>query len=239
MRIQINFHPKGKLILPHSYQHILQGFFYSLMGREEAKDIHDASSFKFFCYSMIEGRFQLDREKHMISFSGPCRICFSSIDNEMVLRMVFLLGKKEHPMFHGQEIIIDDISFIEAPKVQQEVYRIHTLSPISIHQTVVLPEKKKTLYFSPEDDDFEPLLKKNFLRKYESYYGKSLGEEVLFGIQPANEPRLANIRYKDFTIIGYLGDFYLKCNKEHLGFLFDVGLGDRNSFGFGMFEILS
>lgn len=238
MRIKIDFHPKDALSLPHSYQHVLQGFFYSLMDRKEAGEIHASTSFKFFCFSMIEGRYQLNREEHMISFSGPCSVYFSSIDNDFILKIVFLLGRKDHLELNRQEIIVDRVSFMEKPEMQQDVYRIRLLSPVSIHQTVALGEKKKTLYFSPEDSDFPLLLKQNFLRKYKAYHNKKLAEDTLFEIQPIREPRIANIRYKDFTIIGYLGDFYLRCKKEHLDFLLDAGLGDRNSFGFGMFEVL-
>ena len=45
-------------------------------------------------------------------------------------------------------------------------------------------------------------------------------------------------KYNDFYITGWQGIYELSGKREYLEFLYYVGIGERNSQGFGMFEII-
>ena len=42
-----------------------------------------------------------------------------------------------------------------------------------------------------------------------------------------------------FIIVGYKFEAILSMEKENINKLLDVGLGDKNSMGFGMFKIIN
>ena len=44
-------------------------------------------------------------------------------------------------------------------------------------------------------------------------------------------------RYKNFYISGWFSEYRLEGNRKHLDFLYQAGLGSKNSQGFGMYEI--
>ena len=44
-------------------------------------------------------------------------------------------------------------------------------------------------------------------------------------------------KYKDYLITGWKGEFEIRGDAEVLDFLYQVGLGEKNSMGFGMFVI--
>ena len=43
--------------------------------------------------------------------------------------------------------------------------------------------------------------------------------------------------YKGFYISGWYGTYRLKGKRKYLDFLYQTGIGDRNSQGFGMFDL--
>ena len=124
---------------------------------------------------------------------------------------------------------------IEQKKLMGTSYKIRMISPLVVRSTD--PETKKTLYYNPFDTEFKSRIMENLERKYQAYYHKV--PTGRFDIEPINFS-LKNkfvTKYKDYLITGWKGEFEIRGDAEVLDFLYQVGLGEKNSMGFGMFVI--
>ncbi|MCX8003289.1 MAG: CRISPR-associated endoribonuclease Cas6, partial [Anoxybacillus mongoliensis] len=99
--------------------------------------------------------------------------------------------------------------------------------------------KKKTQFFDPSDEVFPHLVERNFHNKYEAYYGIPPSDRLL--IEPVDVRKNDRIvtSFKGFYITAWKGRYKLISSPEHLTFLYRVGIGGRNSQGFGMFRIVN
>ncbi len=122
--------------------------------------------------------------------------------------------------------------------------RVNLLSPITIYSTLSNPESlKKTYYYSPLEKEFYRLIKLNLLKKYNSFYLTNLSEDSFnFNLELDYfdyKKHYKVIIYKgNYVIKGFYGNFIVSGDRDIIKFAYDVGLGAKNSQGFGMFDIL-
>ena len=85
----------------------------------------------------------------------------------------------------------------------------------------------------------------NFLNKILSIFKENNNEKEpwhdLYGNPPAELIQNHRIvsRFKRSTIVSYGGSYVLRGNGKLINFLYDAGLGSKNSQGLGMFNIES
>jgi len=118
-----------------------------------------------------------------------------------------------------------------------------TLSPMVISRK--LPDGRTT-YVSPETDGACEAIYNNLCSKYKAFYGKeyATGDDGWKG-----EPGfriLSQVKRKKITIkvgtpqqtyiIGYLCSFEMTLPPDLMKILYEVGVGEKNSMGFGMVE---
>ena len=88
---------------------------------------------------------------------------------------------------------------------------------------------------SPEDRYFPALLNENFRRKYCAAFGREPDTDIQIG--RVARPRKYVTQYRrEIYITAWYGEFSLRGAPEALDFLYQTGLGSRNSQGFGMFD---
>ena len=75
-----------------------------------------------------------------------------------------------------------------------------------------------------------------FEKKYEAFYGKKPDSSI--DILPVDEYSKVLRNYDNNYMTAYYGDIQLYGEKEYLDFLYDVGLGEKCSLGFGMFKLV-
>lgn len=99
--------------------------------------------------------------------------------------------------------------------------------------------ERKRNFLYPDDEVFPHLIELNFCHKYAAYYGVPPAERL--SIQPIYVHRRHRVvtLFKDMYITGWMGHYRLCSSPEQLTFLYHVGLGSRNSQGFGMFRLAS
>ena len=97
--------------------------------------------------------------------------------------------------------------------------------------------KKKTYYFNPIEKDFTERINNLFKKKYETYYGIT-PEDITIKLVSVNEKDKYVTKYKNTYITAWHGTYLLQGKKEYLEFLYYIGLGEKTSQGFGMFEVI-
>ena len=247
MRIQLTFRPKkGSLVLPLNYEEIMQGFLYrSIQDMELANFLHDRGvmkekrQFKLFTFSRLFGKFILHREKKQIEFVDRIYWHVSSVLDDLIIDLGQNFLQREQIMIHGQPAWIEETAVRNLQVEEKESYMIKMLSPITVYQTFTNASgKKRTHYFSPFDHVFSYMIEKNFVNKYEAYYEREPGGRLQ--IKPVRVSRRNKVvtLFKNTRINAWSGIYELVCSHEHLQFLYDTGLGAKNSQGFGMFEVI-
>jgi CRISPR-associated endoribonuclease Cas6 len=232
MRIRITFHALNEpLVLPLSYHEFLQGLLYKFLWDSDQLALHDSPGFKYIVFSQLSGAFSLDRENKEICFPGSVTWSIGSLYPQVLVQMG-LHHTSNQFLLAENSIVIDEVN-IDTTAITQESIRIKMISPVTVYRT--LPNGQ-TLYYPPQSQDFSDLINSNFERKYQVV--REINEANPIRIRPLGETKKANILYKNFTILSYLGEYQLSGKKEYLQFLYDTGLGDKNTQGFGMFDLL-
>lgn len=245
MRLKIKFRSSSPLHLPLNYQEILQGFIYStLSDKRFATFLHDQGfsygerTFKLFTFSRLSGEYHLDREKKEIIFSDQVTLQVSSVIPEFIRDLgQSLLTLPTHLLQH-QEISIQEVSYTR-PHISEDRCLVRMLSPMTIYSTYQKEDGQKiTQYFEPEDMVFSCLIEQNLRKKYYSLHRVELDEP--FEIKPMKVTRKDKVvtRFKDFIINAWGGTYELTGSPKLLDFAIQVGLGGRNSQGFGMAELV-
>ena len=110
---------------------------------------------------------------------------------------------------------------------------IQAISPIVAYQT---SEDGHTLYYSPDDPEWLRLIQANTMHKLEAL---QLDEDPTVQIIPLSDTLKKQVtRFKGFYVTGWKGQFALSGSPQVISALYHVGLGAKNSQGFGMFNIL-
>ena len=203
------------------------GFFYN--GRK----------FKLYTFSKIQSQyFKIYKDTKRISFKTPITIFISSAVNEITRSLGETFLKKDIIKLGKNELYLEEMEILNSPKIENSEIKIKTLSPITAYQTFEKENGRKFYkYYNPSEPQFERLLKENAKKKYEIITGKNI-KNFQFEIKPL-KTRKALIKYKDFMIEGYDGEFLIKTQPDILKTIYDAGLGAKNSQGFGMVEMLS
>lgn len=246
MQVLFSFKPiKGPLNLPLSYHHILQGLIYNMLGADPmfSDFLHNAGytdseshNYKLFVFSSLMGKYKIKGDRIIF----PYRISFELRSPSEDLRQVLLNAVTQKQIFYlnRQEVELTDVQFSDH-LILTDLVRIQMLSPITLHYGFRDENGiSKTKYISPMDKSFGYYLNKNFGHKYEAAFGK-LPEEP---IQIAPESWSGYKKYvtcfnTQTMITAWNGYCTLQGRPDYLNFVYDTGIGDRNSQGFGMFAI--
>lgn len=237
MQLKIHIRNTQKLIFPLNYNYQLMSAVYKLISSDIGfcEFLHNegwksgGAVFKLFCLSPLTGHYQIENKKIIfdsdISFEirSPSDMFINAVKQEL-----FSSGKIK--LFNYDL----EVRMIECYDRQFSAYEylIKTVSPICVRLT---QDNGKTLYLSPEDIAFDELINTNLYRKFTAAYGIEPPSTVdLMLLKPSKK---VVTKIKDIWVTAYSGSFKMNADPVVAKFLYDVGLGSRNSQGFGMFEI--
>jgi len=253
MRLTITLQPlKGeKAPLPLQYNYPLQSFIYHHISLKLADFLHNRGysygkrRFKLFTFSRINGRFQVQREKEKIVFTGPIHFHISSPVKEFIEQFAEDLARVPEVSINSNSFVITSIEVHFQPGISGSLI-IKMLSPVTVYSTLSTADgRKKTYYYSPFEDEFSRLIQNNLIKKYQAFYG-NFPTATDFEICPLGVTKSAEkiIKYKpkdaSYTLIkGWMGHYQLQGNPELISLAYDTGLGSKNPQGFGMFEIMN
>ncbi|MGN0177186.1 MAG: CRISPR-associated endoribonuclease Cas6 [Methanobrevibacter sp.] len=229
MRLLITFEPIDDAEYSEINKYDLQGFIYSLLREDENyKNLHNVQGFKFFNFSNIFpiSKFERNNLKKLI-VSSPDKFLINALYSSLKNKNTFRLNKYKMELLKVKILRNNDcFNFISA-------------TPI-----VLFKDNKINRYYSfkqnPDFNFFLNRVKDNSIKKYNAFYDDEfeLNGNLFSSFEFVRE---VSIRIKkngnSFIVIGSLWrDLEVnltKDNKKFYKFLFDTGLGEKNSLGFG------
>ncbi|MGB9750576.1 MAG: CRISPR-associated endoribonuclease Cas6 [Caldisericia bacterium] len=248
MRIKVTYESLNeKIFLPIHYNFYIQSLIYKTLSPLLAKKIHDEGykfekrGFKLFTFSRIlEKGEKVKREgKDYLLFKNGISFIYSSPIVDIIADFGERGLREREFNLCGQRVFISKIEVITTPRIDSSVL-IKFLSPVTIHSTVKkMDGVERSIYYKPVDKEFKELITNNLKKKYFLVYEKNV-DDLDIEIKPIKfsiKKNLHIIIYKDTPIEAYDGIFELSGSKELIYLSYDTGLGDRNSEGFGLWEI--
>jgi len=188
MRLTITFQSpdlSSCIKLPLHYNYALQGFIYNHISSHLAEFLHNRGYsferrvFKLFTFSRIFGRYRLDKEKRLISFSSPVKFQLSSPLDDFIQEFAETLARSPDVSLEGNSLVVSSIEVHFSPHIRSPVI-IKMLSPLTCYSTFLTGEgKKKTYYFSPLRKNFPGLLKKILLKNMWLFIRKNPPRKIL------------------------------------------------------------
>lgn len=245
MRLTITFKAKnGGLRLPINHQEVIQGFVYrSLENTEFATFLHDNGftyekrSYKLFTFSRLNGKYSIRRDDNTIYFSDKVMLSISSVVHDFTsdLSNKFLLSDDLY--IAGQPIVVEEVTTKVIKDTGKTNYRIKMLSPITVYSTYENAYgAQKTEFYTPDDPLFSEMIEQNFIKKYTAYHETAPQQPISIRPYKVSERNKVVAKYKNLYITGWTGLYDFTGPFEAIQFLYDSGLGAKNSQGFGMFE---
>lgn len=261
MRLEVNLTSVGNNILSLNYNHSVAGLIYriiSLQSKKFARRVHskgfkfNGKVFKMFTFSKIfyfdgshvEGAYILIPANSEISFfiSSPYeeflenfafgltkvnRIWLERRDNLYTLKSVEVVFEPE--LFNGNPMEVIELDGV-------------FISPLVVSKVDSLG---KRVFLGCFDGEVPYLIRSNLFKKFEAFYKYQPDDDFEFAFK--TDYIVKNDWRKLITIkAGEKGETKIRCmvapfklrgTKRIIKFAWDVGLGERNSMGFGMWDI--
>lgn len=238
MQLKIHIKNLNDFAIPMSYNYQLMSAIYRLIGENDhlSEFIHNGgyrsggAMFKLFCFSPLCGHHRVSGKQ--LVFEGNISFEVRSPSQEFIDTLRFTLFERSSIRLFDRKLEVKMIEYFDRG-IDTNTMRIRTAAPIVLKQTM---ENRSTVYYSPKDSEFDELINLNLYRKF----------TAAFGIEPPSTvdltltgcPKKVVTRIKDTWVTAYHAGFEMQAHPEVAQFLYDTGLGSRNSQGFGMFDIL-
>jgi CRISPR-associated endoribonuclease Cas6 len=240
------------------YHYHLQGFIYHLLKHSIYEHIHDKEGYKFFCFSNIFPAKNLQKgDIRTLIISSPDGEFISHLDN--VLRQAWNTTEIN---IGCMKFRIDYIDKLVQKVPNGLLVTLITGTPIIVRipsekylkYGIELKREYGYIYWRSEHpiDLFISQIENNLLNKYNEYYYHAgvdnsnsqnrssfhLFEKFKFKKQIST---IISMKGFDQVVIGTIWEFGFKveCDRNIIQFALDVGLGERNSLGFGFMNLLT
>ena len=237
-------------MLPISYQYELSAWIYKTIAKSDvlyAGWLHDNGfandnkRFKMFVFSNIFPQCKAIGD----------RMCI--LNDTMFLYLSFLPDKSTEEFVKG--IFLDNLFTLgdEKSKVQFQVENIEALSTPPLNNYIfqslspvcvsIKRENGSIEYVSPEREDYGKMLINNLKEKHLAFYGKAFEGDESYEFELLSPAKSRLITIKAHTpemtkVKGFQYRFRLKADNALLHIMYETGLGEKNSTGFGMVEIV-
>ncbi len=264
MRLELILRPtKKNYIIPINYHYPLSSVFYRIFSYgspEFATWLHDngyinqrGKPLRLFNFSKIFFS-QYKVEGNCIHASGLLKIIFSSplddsivpafIDGILNTRNIIISNKQ-----YGAKFKIHNVIKIPPPFFIHDMKYI-ALSPIVSSIVRESEDGKKSIYFfKPGDKDLTYQLKKNLISKYSLIYRQNYNEIIHLNLDfdyinryggSKKITKLITIKEgedDETKVRGFVCPIEISANPKMQKIVYECGLGERNSMGFGMVDV--
>ena len=240
MQLYVHIELDEPLVLPINYNHIIQAVIYRTLSvmPDYTDFLHNRGyssghrQYKMFQFSQLKGKYRI-KEKRIIFYSF---IELEIRSPEPLLIQLLDGGFRYGGITFGQKNYKNIRTKINDFTVEKEELIVKTVTPIVVYSTD--STTKYTVYYSPEDIEFYEEIQNNAYRKYQAYY--EVEPDSYVEIREAGDMTAKKLvtKYQGSYIEAWYGNFILSGKRKYLDFLYQTGLGSKNSQGFGMFNII-
>jgi len=185
------------------------------------------------------GNYAIDTVRKEIVYEGAVRLVITSPLPFFIEELVNGILSSPYIRLGRNELTIEGI-YNEMNEIKEERITLRVLSPITVYSTMTkMDGKKYTVYFMPKESDYDEMITKNLLNKYQAICGNPLEmNQKCVHVEPLRRGRCIIVNYKNFIIKGYSGMVRLTGPAALLQVAIDCGLGSKNSQGFGCVEVI-
>ena len=263
--LKLNKNIFGNLI-PISYQYELSAWIYNVIAKSNALYatwLHDNGfcdfnkRFKMFTFSNIFPRMKATGDRLIIRHDASY-IFLSFLpekSTEEFIIGVFLENEFTLGDYNSRvQFRVEGIEILPSPTFTGISTNMHesnrallststghefrTLSPICISTK---RENDSIEYVSPENEGYGRMLINNLKEKYLAFYGKPFEGDESFEFELLSHAKSRLITIKANTpemtkVKGFHFNFRLKADTTLMHLMYEAGLGEKNSIGFGMVE---
>lgn len=220
--------------LPIAYNHLIHGLIYHLLEEEQelASPLHETPrtrTYKGFTFSRLCGTYTIQGAS--IIFHGPVHLEIRCVDPQVIRILAARLLTMKQLRLGSAQFDLTTCTWKDEHITQNEADFIVRAPGVVAYIT---GEDKKTVFYAPDDPRFLPALLRNAERKWQQYHGDP--ESFSLTIEPLSKPlpRRISTRFKQTYITAWTGAYRLRGNPEVIDMLYQIGLGAKNSEGFGM-----
>lgn len=239
MIFKLYFSPLDAVTLPIAHHHIIQGLIYNILSYNEryssflhnqGRQYHE-STYKLFTFGPLTGHYVINKN-HTITFDQSLSLEIRSPDPYFCETMNDVLSQQNEYTLGQNIVFLDRYDLIECQHLPTSI-TIQMISPIVIYHTY----ENKTIYHNPLDQNYNQYINDNFQKKYLAAYQELPDPIELSALSVGLKDKYVTLFKKRTYITGWKGIYLLKGESSSLSFLYEVGLGAKNSQGFGMFKI--
>lgn len=204
---------------------------YSTRLHEEGKQ-YSGRAFKHFSFSEPKGKYEIDGRE--IVFLSHLTLAVRSADPYLIQLLFTYFTTNKQVRLGDNTVRVTDLKLGDR-RIFADRIEVRTLSPITVYMT---DDDGHTVYFSPEEERFYAAVMSNARRKWASYTGSEEGFSLR--IRPVEGASFVkrSTRFKSTFITAWHGRFILEGAPQVLDFLYQTGLGSKNSQGFGLFDMV-
>lgn len=229
------------LTIPFACQYQMQSMLYALLRQdaEYGQTVHPTDQpregllFTPFCFGQFTGNKTIHPERKEMTFTGRIHWEIRTADDRVARALCRVLKPNLTLTLFHQTLVLESAELDER-KITSHQCRIRMLTPMLAFERT---EDKKTVFYNPLCQEFSLMITGNFCRKYQVMRGER-PEEVQIEALSVGKRDKAVTSYKGTWFTGWKGGYLLTGKPEHLTFLYDSGLGQRNAAGFGLFEVV-
>ncbi|MDH4128337.1 MAG: CRISPR-associated endoribonuclease Cas6 [Spirochaetota bacterium] len=253
MRVTFYFSSKRDIILPVSYNELIQAMIYRYLEKDFATFLHEKGyegngrTFKLFCFSQITSPafFNFNKHTKTINFGNRIEFTLSTSVEKIAISFVENQMKSSDIFLGNNNLILEGIK-VHTKKTFSNNVVLKVLSPITVYSTLSTPDNKsKTYYYSPTEPEFEELIYNNLIKKlhanltnFNDLDFSSENNKFQFNIKKYDfRKNQKTTQFKGFYIKGYTGIYELIGHPTLIELAYNTGLGSKNSMGFGYWEI--
>lgn len=241
MRLKINLKAKNNFKVHFDYNHILSSIIYNkIQDLDFAYELHTSNTFKFFNFSQLNIPKRKIVEDGIIAKNGKINFYISSPNDILIKNLVNGFVDDLEIKFQNEKLIVEKIEALKTPDFSEKS-EFKTISPINVRDTQKIDGEMKRIDLAPSDKFFKAI-ETNLIKKYCIFNSlESTDKRIKAYSEMANVKRKRIIIPKGPNTTyhrAYMMDLILEGDIDLIKFAYDVGLGEKNSMGFGMIKYI-
>lgn len=241
MRLEIILKGKNNFKVPFNYNHILSAIIYNkIADLNFANELHTSKSFKFFTFSQIYIPKRRIVKDGIIAKDGVISFYISSPNDFLIKSLVDGFLEDLEISFQNQKLTIQKIEALKTPEFSSKS-EFKTLAPIIVRTKKEIDGELKIWDLAPSDKFFKSL-ENNLIKKYIKFNNLTKTDKKINIYSDMNFVKRKRISINKGNATthhrAYMMDLILEGDLDLIEFAYDVGIGEKNSMGFGMVKLL-
>ena len=221
--------------------HILSAIIYNkIADLNFANELHSSKSFKFFTFFQIYIPKRRIVQDGIIAKDGVISFYISSPNDFLIKSLVDGFLEDLEISFQNQKLTIQKIEALKTPEFSSK-NEFKTLAPIIVRTKKEIDGELKIWDLAPSDKFFKSL-ENNLIKKYIKFNNLTKTDKKINIYSDMNfvKRKRISINKGNATTYhrAYMMDLILEGDLDLIEFAYDVGIGEKNSMGFGMVKLL-